>query len=186
MHMTPAGSQAGFSLLEWLLVIAIISMLARMTATPLHRWLQHFQAQQQAQALVQDLWLARQTAARFGQRAVLCGLDPITVTCSTSGQWSQGRLLFVDQNNNGVLDQVEPIVQSRASPASDWTLTAGTAQLADRVSYAPTGGVRNINGAVVSGHFKLCPPPNSAHHGLRVVINSLGRPRAQTAPAGDC
>ena len=186
MHTTPIGSQMGFSLLEGLIVLAIVILLARLTATPLHRWLHQFQAQQLAQALVQDLWVARQTAARFGQRAVLCGIDPLTSSCTSTGQWSHGRLLFVDQNNNGIRDPNEAIVKQRSPLPLGWTLRAGTEQLTHRISYAPTGGARNISGSVVSGHYRLCPPPSSPHGGLRVVINSLGRPRTQSAETGDC
>jgi type IV fimbrial biogenesis protein FimT len=185
MHTT-FGSEAGFSLLEWLVVLAIVAMLAQMAATPLHRWVHQFQGRQQAQALVQDLWIARQTAARFGQRAVLCGMDLMTSNCTTTGQWSHGRLLFVDQNNNGRRDQDEPIIKQTAPLASGWNLQSGTSQLTHRVSYAPTGGAKSLNGAVVNGHYRLCPPLNSSPQGLRVVINSLGRPRTQPADAGDC
>jgi prepilin-type N-terminal cleavage/methylation domain-containing protein len=176
----------GFSLLEWLIVLAIVAMLAQMAATPLHRWVQQFQGRQQAQAFVQDLWIARQTAARFGQRAVLCGMDPLTSTCTTTGQWSYGRLLFVDHNNNGLRDPNEPTIKQTAALASGWTLQAGTTQLTHIISYAPTGGAKSLNGAVVNGHYRLCPPLNSSVEGLRVVINSLGRPRTQTAEARDC
>lgn len=186
MHKTQPGSEAGFSLLEWLLVLAIVAMLARMAATPLHRWLHQFQGQQQAQALVQDLWVARQTAARFGQRAVLCGMDPLTFNCSTKGQWSHGRLLFVDQNNNGLMDQHEAIIKQTVNTNSTWTLRAGTTQLGQRISYAPTGSAKSISGSFVSGHYLFCPPPSSQYKGVRVVINSLGRPRMREADSNDC
>lgn len=183
MHTT-FGSEAGFSLLEWLVVLAIVAMLAHMAATPLHRWVHHLTGQHRIQALQQDLWLARQEAIRHGTLAVLCA-SPTQQHCAAQGPWHTGWMLFIDLNRNAVWDAGEPVVQRHSGYSDGWTLT-GNSPVQRHVSYAPTGYTRSPTGALQIGSFTLCPPKSSPYAGHQLVINSMGRPRMQSAPAGSC
>jgi type IV fimbrial biogenesis protein FimT len=184
MHTTPFGSEAGFSLLEWLVVLAIAALLAQMAATPLHRWLQHLTGQHRIQALQQGLWLARQKAIRHGTLTVLCA-SPTQHSCASQGPWHTGWMLFIDLNRNALWDESEPVVQRHAGFTDGWTLTGNTL-IQRHVSYAPTGYTRSPNGALQIGTFTLCPPAGSPYRGHQIIINSMGRPRIQNAPANSC
>jgi len=184
MHTTPIGSQMGFSLLEWLIVLAIVAMLAQMAATPLHRWVHHLTGQHRMQALVQHIWLARQEAIRHGTLAVLCA-SPTQQYCASQGPWHTGWMLFIDTNRNAVWDEGETVVQRHAGFNDGWTLT-GNSPIQRNLSYAPTGYSRSATGALQIGTFTLCPPAGSPYTGRQIVINSMGRPRTQNAPIGSC
>lgn len=143
---TPPGSEVGFGLLEALVVLAIAALLAQAVATPLHQWMQHLTGLQRMQALVQDLWLARQEAIRHGTLAVLC-VSPNAQHCATQGPWHHGWMLFIDHNRNAFWDEGEPVVMRHAGYQDGWTLT-GNQPVQRHVSYAPTGYTRTPTGAL--------------------------------------
>lgn len=184
MQTTPMGDQMGFSLIEWLIVVAITATLMSMAATPLVRVAHGLKAQQRAHAFMGALWLARAEAARHNSRATLCTSTDLT-QCDRNGSWANGWLLFIDHNHNGQLDTNEPVIRRSAGYTDGWRLT-GNGNMQHQLTYLPAGYTRTVAGAMQMGTLTLCPPPHSAPVGKAIVLNSLGRPRLQNAPASAC
>ena len=101
-----------------------------------------------ANELVTALNLARSEAVKRGMRITLCK-SANGSSCTTSGtvNWSQGWIIFTDQNNNAAYDSsTETLLRAQANSANASTMVGNT-PVADYISYIATGLGKLINGA---------------------------------------
>lgn len=131
-----------------------------------------------------DLALARVEAMRRGARVVLC-VSADRATCSTSGHWNQGRILFEDANNNALREDGELLLQVRSATEPNWRIK-GNATVASYISYHPIGRSRLINGGFQAGTLTICSLGTSPAKASQIVISSAGRPRSQRVAIDDC
>ena len=102
-------NSTGFSLLELMVVLTILSVLFGLGIPSLHKIIATNRASSQINSLVGSLALTRSEAIKRGKRITLCqSLDQIK--CETSGNWAQGWLGFTDDNKNRQLDNNEKLL----------------------------------------------------------------------------
>ena len=135
-------------------------------------------------ALFAGLNLARSEAIKRNARAVLCKTAN-GVSCTASGGWEQGWILFHDLNNNAALDAGEEVLRQQG-PASAGIRLAGNLPIANYVSYTPTGTAKLISGAFQAGTFTLCVESSASADVRQIVLSGTGRARAQKGTASDC
>lgn len=177
--------ERGFTLLEALVVLALLGILLGVAAPHMTSWRQQHQMQAQAEQLQASLMLARSEAVRRQRRVTLCvrssGLD-VSLNCAAAGAWSQGWLVFEDGNGNGLREASEPVLLAhQALPA--FLSLHGNATVNRYVSYGPEGRSQSISGAFQAGTLTLCGQGQAQV--WRAVINALGKPRLERAARTD-
>lgn len=171
----------GFTLLEALVVLALLAVLLSLAAPSLKGLRQKHQMQSQAEQLQASLLLARTEALRRQQRVTLCVRESAAVAgadCATAGTWAQGWVVFVDGNDNARREAQETVLQVQEALPRFLTLQ-GNATVDRYISYGPQGRSQSTTGAFQAGTLTLCSA--SQTHVWRVVVNAVGKPRLEKA-----
>ena len=165
----------GFTLLEALLVVALLGILVSLAAPAMGDLQAKYRLQAHAEGFLESLILARSEAIRRQQRVSLCPRAN-DATCDASGQWSQGWLVFVDSNDNALRDADEPLLEDHSALPQD-VKVALNSTIRSYFAYGSEGRSMAINGAFMAGTLRFCQPTKPA--GWQVVINALGKPRIE-------
>lgn len=112
---TPAqwARQYAFTLIEVLVVLAILSILLTLAKPSFENMLSRYRVHAAAQAVEASFYLARSEAAKY--RGKVIWQKAPNSACSGSaiaGRWECGWQIFVDANSNGQLDTDEHLVQT--------------------------------------------------------------------------
>ena len=175
----------GFTLLEALVVLALLAVLLSLAGPNLQGMRQKHQMQSQAEQLQASLLLARSEALRRQQRVTLCvressaGAGPL---CAMSGTWAQGWVMFVDGNDSGHREASETVLQLHGA-LPEFLKLQGNATVDRYISYGPEGRSQSTSGAFQAGTLTLCGAGQA--HVWRVVINAVGKPRLEKAERQD-
>lgn len=181
--MKKAKCPSGLTLVEMLVVMAVLAVTATLAGPVMAGWLQDIRAATLANTLLADLHLARSEAIKRGSPIVLC--RRAGDACGLDGGWEQGWLMFSDSNGNGRLDPGEEVIRVAPAAPADW-LMQGNTPVSEYVSYHPMGRTRMINGAFQAGTVTICRAGGTEVRARRVIINSMGRPRSQKAVLDRC
>jgi type IV fimbrial biogenesis protein FimT len=177
-------SLRGFTLIEALVVIAIVAILQSIAAPAFSALAHRSQLDSVADSLHMHMLLTRNEAILRNGRLVMCksasGRD-----CSPTGGWEQGWIVFHDSNENGVVDRTESLVaQVHALPSTVRVL--GNVQVSSYVSYQPSGRSSLITGAFQAGTLTVCVLSDKPAEARQLVISSSGRVRAQRTKVAVC
>lgn len=176
------GGAGGFTLLEALVVLALLGILVTMAAPAMSDLRARQQLQAQAEGLLDSLVLARSEALRRQQRVSLCA-RATDVTCDANGHWHQGWLVFVDANNNALRDEGEVLIETHA-PLPAVVQLGVTNTVKAYFAYGAEGRSMSTNGAFMAGTWRFCRASSSV--GWQVVSNALGMPRIEKYTPQDC
>ncbi len=176
------GRSGGFTLLEALVVLAVLGVLVAMAAPALSGMRTRHQLQAQAEGLLDSLVLARSEALRRQQRITLC---PRTLdnTCDATAQWQNGWLVFVDANNNAQREVEEPLIEVHGDVPSAVRMGV-TSTVKGYFSYGSEGRSQSTGGAFMAGTWRFCQ--TTSQEGWQVVSNALGKPRIEKYAPQTC
>lgn len=108
--------EAGFTIIETMVVVAILGVLAALAAPSFHSLIERWRVRQTADQLASSLTLARSEAIRRGGGVVLHRIAPTAPDCpaddSGAKQWGCGWTSFVDLNDNGKLDSSDTVLRT--------------------------------------------------------------------------
>ena len=159
----------GFTLIELMAGLAIITLLAGIGGPGLNRLLNHHRVNTALNALTADLALARMVAISRGKAVTACPSRD-AATCMDDGDWSEGWLVFVDSDNNRRLDPDEQVISTRqATRTASLQLRSGDGRPVLR--YLPSGFSYGSNATITAC---LDGQTYSA-----LVINNAGRVRVE-------
>lgn len=167
---------SGFTLIELMVTVVILAIIMTAAAPSLRDMILNNRMATQANDFLGAMNLARSEAVKRGQKVALCKSTNLTA-CATSGGWDQGWIMFVDENDDAVLDAGETVLKVHESIAPS-TLT-GNSNVDTYLSYASTGVTQLKNGGgFQSGTLKLCPAASGlAGKGRKIMISASGRAR---------
>lgn len=155
--------QRGFTLMELLISLAILSILLALALPGLSRQVQQSRITAATEELASAILLARTTAISRNQR----------VTIRSLGSWEAGWAAFADSNNNGLRDAGESLIFS--APALESVTIGWNDPAGDYVSFIGSGVSRRANGALQMGTFRICPAEGA--EGQALTLAPSGRLR---------
>lgn len=116
-------------------------------------------------------------------RVTLCKSSNLT-QCTTSGDWSQGWILFTENiNQNAAFDVGELVLKTHAALPTGTTFK-GSTNVVNYVSYVESGYLRTTAGGLAGGTIALCDA-RGASDGRDVELNTAGLPSVAD-PSSDC
>ena len=93
----------GFTLVELLITIVIVTTLLAMSVPSFKDFLKNNRLVAQTNGLVAALQLARSEAVKRGTDTVICASSNLT-SCTGNGDWDKGWIVFSDIDRNGTPD----------------------------------------------------------------------------------
>jgi len=169
----------GFTLVELMLTVSLLAIGLTVAAPSFEAIINRNQLTSASNELLHDLLLTRSEALKRETRVTVCKKNADSTDCTTSGDWAQGRLVFVDDDADARVDSGERILAVNEG-ASGNLVIAGDQDVADYISYDSSGRSRLID----AGH-----PQQSGTVALSIggekrclVVSSSGRPRINKCP----
>ena len=169
--MTERGQgirQVGFTLIEILMVVALIGVMLLAGMPSLVTFINKTRVSGNANALLGDISYARSEAATRQAQVAIC-VSNDQASCTAGQTWDTGRIIFVDANADGALNAGETVLRvSQAMSGTAVTVTGfGSINI---LRFRPFGGLS----PATAGSFKLCP--GSGTEGRQVQVAATGRP----------
>lgn len=112
----PRAPSLGFTAVELMVVIAIVSILAGLAMPGFGALIDRYRLRRASEEMTATIYLARSEALRRGGNVTLRKTS--ASGCSDRGvtDWSCGWLLFADADNDGVLGPGEEVIQAWPAP----------------------------------------------------------------------
>lgn len=158
--------QKGFSMLEALITLSIITIIAASSLPSMNLLFSKFQVESSLEDLRKSIASSRHLAISSGHIVTLCPAEG--KQCGK--QWDSGYLIFVDHNNNAIVDDEETPYQINPISTSmqiSWRASGGASYL----KFSPTGIARQF------GRFHICKKDADLTSARSLVINRQGRVR---------
>lgn len=170
-----AAPSPGFTLVELIVTMVVAAIILSIAVPALQAVIQQNRIVTQVDQFVGDLNFARSEAITRGGPVTVCK-SADGATCTTSGSWEQGWIVFTDPNNIGVVDAGagETILRVRGPLEQGATLVSGGMDK-DHVSYAGTGFGQ---GGPINDTFTL----TIGTHSMQIIISYTGRVRISGNP----
>lgn len=169
-----------FSLLELMVVCALVAILAGQALPSMGTMLLRRSVQASAEALVADLRLARSEAIKRSTRVAVCS-SADGLACSAGAAWREGWIVFIDRDDSRSRAADEELLRVRSAPAG--LASVGSERPAHDhaiFSYHPTGWAKAASQTLVF-------MPQAGAAAARVVcISSQGRPRLRPEGVTRC
>ena len=184
LHQTRRASHSsqGFSLIELLLVVAVLGVLLAVTGPVFARMVSSSKLTTASNAFLYSIYLARSEAIKRKGRVSLCKSEN-GLSCSVTGGWEQGWIVFDDNDSNGQRDPDEAILE-RVQPLSSNLRLTGNLPVSKYVSYVASGGTKLIGGGFQAGTVTVCS--GSSAEARQIIVNATGRPRIQKVSSIAC
>jgi type IV fimbrial biogenesis protein FimT len=173
-------SAPGFTLIELVVTVAVAAILLTLGLPSFSDMIRDNRLAGHSNRFLSALNIARSEAIKRGQQVTVCKANTEVPEpyCGGPG-WESGWMVFVDKNEDGVVDDNQDIVRVFEALPTGFTLRLPNSNHnIDRwIAYKSTGAARG-NGGLATGTFSLCQG-SDAIHARSIIINSIGRARIE-------
>jgi len=135
---------SGFTIVEAMVTIAILAIMTSIALPSFTALIDSHRLATSANEALASMMLARSEAFRSGRRVVVCKSSDSS-SCSTSASWSDGWIVFVDDNANGARDSGEAIL--RAGEVSGGLTVTGESGAENTVVFSSRGATTIASGS---------------------------------------
>jgi type IV fimbrial biogenesis protein FimT len=129
----PPQALRGFTLIEVLVVIAILGVLAALAGPSFTPTIERWRVRQAVESLTSTIYYARSEAIKRGGRVLIQKLPNNTNGCTTASSnqdWDCGWFVCEDTDDNNTCNNSEPVLQRYDAPANlQITRTGGAASI---------------------------------------------------------
>ena len=168
----------GFTLVELLAALTIASILMAGALPAMNSVGSVMKLSSFSNDFLSQLHLARGEAIKRNSHVVICKSGDGS-SCSTSGDWEQGSIVFHDANDNGLRELDELLIQRGEALPDDYRF-AGNQNVRHYISFDPRGMTHQ------AGTLTLCNRSTEPATARQVVISMVGRPRIQKTSVAFC
>ena len=158
----------GYTLIELMSMLAVVSILVTVGLPLMSVFFESNRMISNTNDLVAGLNIARSEAIKQQIRITLCQSDD-QASCTGSGRWEDGWIVFQDPNGNITVDGGERILRLNAGASGNQVTVRSndvTNLIANSVSFTSRGLPKALNGGVQSGTFRVCDD-----RGLKVNVD---------------
>ena len=167
------SQQIGFTLLELMVTVALAAILLTVGVPSFSNFIKNGHLTTANNDLVTAFNIARSEAIKRGVRVTVCKSND-EASCTTSGNWDQGWIVFTDENNNGGYNSATETLL-RVHSAMQTSVTAvGGGTVTNNVSYVSTGKSQQTSGGLQSGTI-LVRDDRVGAFGRNLTISQTGR-----------
>ena len=160
----------GFSLLELVIIIAIIGLTMAFAAPSMNEMIQNNRLSSGANDLAVAMQLAKAEAAARVNPTTLCKRNDDGTACNGGGDWQQGWIVFSDVDGSGSVDAGDEILLRHE--ALDPRITfGGTGGVANSITYRPSGTTSITNVEVLI----ICDDRGFIERSRGVLVTLTGR-----------
>lgn len=168
---------SGFTLMETLFVLLIISILTLMAGNAWHALQQRMEARAAVALIASSLYAARNAAISRHYPVSVCGSRD-GVSCD--GNWQSGIMTFLDIAATGKPSNEQQILGFHRMPSPDATIIWRAFGMKELLRYDNMGRTSASNGT-----FTYCPGNRDAALARQIVLNRGGRVRYSVDRNGD-
>jgi type IV fimbrial biogenesis protein FimT len=163
----------GFTLIELIVTIAILGIMLTIAIPSFRSLIINNRIATQSNDFISDIAHARAEAVRRNARISICKSNTGT-SCVASANWQDGWVVWLDSNNDGVVNTGETILRVHGPLASGITLVATGFNSGTYFQYLPSGVVGGVAGGTptTAGTLTLC---QSGYYGRTINFNTTGR-----------
>lgn len=174
---------AGFTAVEMLVTIAILSILAGIAAPSFGPIIERYRVRSAIEDLSGSIYLARSEAIRRGGQVTLRSASSADCAPTQESDWRCGWLVFADTNADGVFDDGEQIIQATAPLRGvEAASQAATGSSLDNFRFDRWGQPNET----ASLSFTIRPEGNAAAQRASMLCMSGGGRLATHHGAGSC
>ena len=148
----------GYTLIELMSILAVVSILLTVGLPLMNVFFESNRMISNTNDLVAGLNVARSEAIKQQIRITLCQSSD-QVSCTGTGQWEDGWIVFQDPNGNVTVDGGERILRLNAGvTGGQVTIRSNDVVnlITNSVSFTSRGLPKALNGGVQTGTFRIC------------------------------
>ena len=164
----------GFSLIEMSVVMAVIAIIYSIAAPSYHQYMASQEAKQTSRILTLHIQKAKQESLLYRKNVILCATSTFN---ECNSDWSNGYMLFIDQNKNRSYDIEEQILSTASNSLKYGGLTwQGFGNSRSQIALLVFDGNSGLPIAS-NGTFLYC---SSYNHHRKLVLSRMGHARYET------
>lgn len=178
MQRHQGALQAGQTLLELIITLTITATLASLALPSFAAIYRTQQSLTAIESIITAYQQARTGAIMMNKPVTFCARKSEKICGS---DWSQGALVFIDNNTDNIIDDGERVFAELPAFPSGSSISIGTFGNRKYLRFSPNGFLENYS----AGNIVYCPPNARAQDARNLIFTRMGRPRLGTDSNGD-